>query len=114
MVIPNLFPKRAGVLAFYERLHAAGLIYRAQEAPTTEAFVKGFVAALPTPRNLIETMCLLFTGSVPNNLVESSLLISHEGITVSMNAWNPNSGVRDPENEHVVIRQRAGVNVSTG
>ncbi|OCT47193.1 hypothetical protein CLCR_11262 [Cladophialophora carrionii] len=114
VVIPNLFPKRAGVLVFYERLHAARLIYRAQEAPATEAFLKGFVAALPTPRHLIETMCLLVTGSVPNNLLESSLSISHEGITVSMNAWNPNSGVRDPENEHVVIRQRAGVNVSTG
>jgi hypothetical protein len=114
VVIPNLFPKRAGVLAFYERLHAARLIYRAQDAPTTEAFLKGFAAALPTPRNMIETMCLLFIGSVPKDLVETSLSVSYEGITVSVSAWNPNSGVRDPENEHVVIRQRAGVNVSAG
>ncbi|KIW66105.1 hypothetical protein PV04_08309 [Phialophora macrospora] len=114
VVIPNLFPKRAGVMAFYERLHAARLIYRAQEAPTTEAFLKRFAAALPTPRNMIETMCLLFVGSVPKDLVENPLSVSYEGITVSVSAWNPNSGVRDPENEHVVIRQRAGVNVSAG
>ncbi|KAJ9610765.1 hypothetical protein H2200_005542 [Cladophialophora chaetospira] len=114
VVIPNLYPKRSGVLAFYERLHAGRMLYRSQEAPATEAFMQGFIAAFPTPRNMIETMCMLFTGSVPMNTKESTLAITHEGITVSLTAWASKSGVPDPENEHVLIRQRAGVNVSSG
>ena len=112
VVIPNLFPKRQGILAFYERHHAAGIVYRAQKAPDTEAFLQGFV--LPTPRDMVESMCMVFTGSVPKTLMDSTLAISHEGATVSLTAWTPSAGVRDPENDHIMIRQRAGVNVSTG
>ena len=114
VVVPNLFPKRSGLIAFYDRLHTARVEYRSHRAPGTETFLKGFYAAFPTPRRMVETMCVLFTGSVPKDLTDTTLAISHEGITVSLTAWNPSSGARDPDNEQVIIRQRAGVNVSAG
>jgi hypothetical protein len=113
-VIPNLYPKRSGLIALYDRLHSGRQVYRKQEPMGAEAFMRSFRAALPTPRTMIETMCMLFAGSIPQGLTEHTLSITHEGITVYMNAWSPNSGVRDPENDHVLIRQRAGVTVSSG
>jgi len=111
VVIPNLFPKRAGVLAFYERLHKGRLSYKGKQSPVPEGFMKDLVAALPTPKSMIETMCLIFTGSIPSNIKDNTLSITHEGISVTVTAWNPNSGARDQNNED---RQRAGVNVWAG
>ena len=114
VVIPSLYPKRSGVIAFYNRMHAARLTYRKQKAPETEEFFKGLAAAFPTPRIMIASMCMLFTGTVPKDIKDTTLATCHEGITVSLNAGIPSSGVPDPDNEQVLIRQRAGVNVSTG
>ena len=114
VVIPNLYPKRSGVLAFYQRLHAARLVYRTSPNIATEAFMQGFVAAFPTPRNMIETMCLLFSGSVSRHTTDHTIFISHDGLLISLYAWHPNAGARDPENENVLIRQRVGVSVQAG
>lgn len=114
VVIPNLFPKRSGILAFYQRLHAARVQYRTKEPPGTEEFFKGFAAALPSSRDMVEIMCMLFTGGVPSSITDTTMSISHDGICVSLNAWNPFSGARNPENEQQVTRQRAGVTVSSG
>lgn len=114
VVVPNLFPKRSGILAFYQRLHAARVQYRTREPPGTEEFFRGFVAALPSSRDMIEIMCMLFTGGVPNSITDTTMSITHEGICVSLNAWNPFSSVRSPETEQQVTRQRAGVTVSSG
>lgn len=116
VVIPNLFPKRSGMLSIYERYHAGRVAYKAagKRLNEPEAFMDMFAAALPTTRTMIETMCLLFAGTVPTEITDNTLAIAHDGLFVSVNAWNPNSGTPDPLNDHVLIRQRAGVAVSTG
>ena len=114
VVIPNLFPKRAGVLMFYQRLHSGRTAYKGKLSSEAEGFMKDLSALLPTPRTMIEDMCLLFTGSVPKEIKDTTLSITHEGISVSVLAWNPNSGIRDPSTEESLIRQRAGVGVWAG
>lgn len=114
VVVPNLFPKRSGILAFYKRYHAGRVSAKGQRKNEPEDFMELFSACLPTPREMIENMCLLFTGTIPQQNMDETVSISHEGIFVSLTSWRPDSAATDATNEHARVRQRAGVSVFTG
>ena len=88
------------------------MAYKGKLAPEAETFMDGLAASLPTPKYMIETMCLLFTGSVPEDVKDNTVSVTHEGICVSINAWA--SGNHKPRKEETFTRQRAGVNVRVG
>ena len=110
VAIPNLFPKRSGIVSCYYEHHERrkDFVINNRRLEKAEDFMNSLASFLPTPRTLIEQSCLIFTGSQPDTrLTEETLALSHEGIFVSVTAWNPYA--RKSE-----IRQRAGVEVSSG
>lgn len=110
VVIPNLFPKRSGILSAYRRHHESRMdfVINNRRLEKAEDFMNSMASFMPTPRSLTDECCNIFTGSRPGpRLTEETLALSHGGIFVSVTAWNPS--IRRSE-----VRQRAGVAVSSG
>lgn len=112
VVVANLYPKRSGILALYHAYHARRThwVKHGQVKPNDE-FMEDFFSGLPSSRNLIETACLMFAGSSPaeNVMTDETLSISHQGIFVSLTAWNPYMA-----GSQTKMQMRAGVSVSAG
>lgn len=110
VTVPNLFPKRSGILSAYRQHHEIrkDFVTNNRRVEKAEDFMDNLASFFPTPRTLIEETCNIFTGTQPDGrLTEETLALSHEGIFVSVTAWNPL--IRRSE-----VRQRAGVAVTSG
>ena len=110
IIIPQLYPKRSGILSFYKRHHAGRLAHKPARAPrASDDFIKTFAAALPTPFQMIHTACILFSGSAPLDQSESPacVTITHAGLCMAMTTLK---ALTDDPN----ITPKASVLVSTG
>jgi hypothetical protein len=110
IVVPQLYPKRSGVLSFYKRHHAGRLAHKSARPPrASDDFIKTFAAALPTQFQMIHTACILFSGSAPLDQDEplACVTITHAGLCMAMTTLKP---LTDDPN----ISPKASVLVSTG
>lgn len=112
VVVAGLYPKRSGILGMYHFHHERRKHWVLHETvQANNEFMEGFVESLPSPRQLIDTACLMFAGSSPRDevMTNETLSIAHQGIFASLTAWNPYiAGSRTK------MRMRAGVSVSAG
>jgi hypothetical protein len=110
IVVPQLYPKRSGVLSFYQRHHARRLAHKPERAPrASDDFLRTFAAALPTPLQMIHTACILFSGSAPFDQSESPacVTVTHAGLCMAMTALK---ALTDDPN----ISPKASILVTTG
>ncbi|RVX73305.1 hypothetical protein B0A52_02947 [Exophiala mesophila] len=112
VVVTGLYPKRSGIIEMYRFHHERRKHWVLHErVKENDEFMEGFVESLPSPRQLLDTACLMFAGSSPQDdiMTDETLSIAHQGIFASLTAWNPYiAGSRTNQ------RMRAGVSVSTG
>ena len=80
MVIPNLYPKVAGVQEFYRGLHEDRLKYQKEHTTYSEWLIRGLTEDLPTPIRMLEVACVLFTGDQPGRLDENILSLNRSGL----------------------------------
>ena len=110
IVVPQLYPKRSGVLSFYRRHHAERLAHKPKRSPrASEDFIKTFAAALPTPFEMIHAACILFSNSAPFDKSENlaCLTITHAGLCMAMTSLKALTD--DPD-----ISSKASVLISSG
>ena len=107
IVVPQLYPKRSGVLSFYNRHHAARLAHKpTRPTRASDDFINTFAAALPTPFQMIHTACILFSGSAPLDSSEC-LNLTHAGLCISLTTLK---ALTDDPN----VSSKASVLVSSG
>lgn len=80
VAIPNLFPKRSGILSTYHKKHKGRMdfVINNRRLEKAEDFMNSMASFLPTPRTLINESCTIFTGSQPDQgLMEETLAVAH-------------------------------------